>query len=60
MIPVTIATKKNQSAHSFLLDSKEATVTIDDVGPSDWVKVCNDDKKWVKFRYLSVKYTTAL
>ena len=39
MIPVTIATKKNQSAHSFLLDSKQATVTIDNVDPSDWVKV---------------------
>ena len=49
MIPITIATKKNQSAHSFLLDVKEATVTIDDVGPSDWVTVCNYDNRWVKF-----------
>ena len=44
MIPITIATKKNQLAHSFLLDGKQTTVTIDNVEPSDWVKVCNDDK----------------
>ena len=51
MIPITIATKKNQSAHSFVLDSKQATVTIENVDPSDWVKVC--DKGGIYFNRLS-------
>ena len=40
MVPVTIATKNTKSAASILLETKTSTVTIDNIDPNDWVKVC--------------------
>lgn len=38
-VPVTIATNKNKAAYKFLLDKKTATVTMEGVGPNDWILV---------------------
>ena len=32
-------TSPTPSVHCFLLDSKQATVTIDNMNPSDWIKL---------------------
>lgn len=38
-VPVTIATSKNPAAMKFVLDKASATVTIEGVGPDDWILV---------------------
>ena len=40
-VPVTIATSKNPAAIRFVLDSRSTTVTVEGVGPDDWILVCN-------------------
>ena len=36
-----IATSKNPAAIKFVLDSRLTTVTVEGVGPDDWILVCN-------------------
>ena len=38
-VPVTIATSKNPSAVKFVLDKCSETITVDGVGPDDWILV---------------------
>lgn len=38
-VPVTIATSKNPAALKFVLDSSSTTVTVEGVGPDDWILV---------------------
>ena len=38
-IPVTIATSKNRSALTFVLDKPSTTVTLEGLGANDWVLV---------------------
>ena len=40
-VPVTIATSKNPAAIRFVLDSRSTTVTVEGVGPDDWILVCD-------------------
>ena len=40
-VPVTIATSKNPAAIKFVLDSRSTTVTVEGVGPDDWILVCS-------------------
>ena len=40
-VPVTIATSKNPAAMKFVLDSRSTTVTVEGVGPDDWILVCD-------------------
>ena len=40
LVPVTIATKKNPEALRFILDKPTDTVTVEGVGPDDWILVC--------------------
>ena len=39
-VPVTIATSKNLTALQFVLDKQTTTVTVEGVGPDDWILVC--------------------
>lgn len=36
-VPVTIATSKNPAALKFVLDTSSTTVTVEGVGPDDWI-----------------------
>lgn len=38
-VPITIATKTNPEAVKFVLDKASDTVTIEGVGPNDWILV---------------------
>ena len=38
-VPVTIATSKNPAALKFVLDKGSTTVTVEGVGPDDWILV---------------------
>ena len=38
-VPVTIATRKNPEAMKFVLDKASMTVTVEGVGPDDWILV---------------------
>ena len=38
-VPVTIATSKNPAALKFVLDKSSTTVTVEGVGPDDWILV---------------------
>ena len=38
-IPVTIATSKNRSALTFVLDKPSTTITLEGLGANDWVLV---------------------
>ena len=38
-VPVTIATSKNPSAVKFVLDKRSETITVEGVGPDDWILV---------------------
>ena len=38
-VPVTIATSKNPVALKFVLDSSSTSVTVEGVGPDDWILV---------------------
>ena len=38
-VPVTIATPQNPTAYKFVLDKSSATVTIEGLKPTDWIKV---------------------
>ena len=40
-VPVTIATSKNRTAVKFVLDKCSDTVTVEGVGPNDWILVSN-------------------
>lgn len=42
-VPVTIATKQNPKALTFLLDTPTKEVTVEGVGPEDWilVRICS-------------------
>lgn len=42
-VPVTIATAQNKEAYKFLLTERTATITMEGLQPSDWIKVCNID-----------------
>ena len=39
-VPVTIATSKNPEALKFVLDKTSTTITLEGVGPDDWILVC--------------------
>ena len=41
-VPVTIATSKNPAAVKFVLDSQSTTITVEGVGPEDWILVRNN------------------
>ena len=41
-VPVTIATRKNPEALKCILDKASMTVTIEGVGPDDWILVNNN------------------
>ena len=43
-VPVTIATNKNPEAMKFVLDKTSMTVTVEGVGPDDWILV--SDNYW--------------
>lgn len=38
-VPITIATSKNPAAVKFVLCEMSATVTVEGVGPDDWILV---------------------
>ena len=38
-VPVTIATSKNPAALKFVLDTSSTSVTVEGVGPDDWILV---------------------
>ncbi len=38
-VPVTIATSKNPAAVKFVLEGQSTTVTVEGVGPDDWIMV---------------------
>ena len=38
-VPVTIATSKDPSAVKFVLDKHSDTVTVEGMGPNDWILV---------------------
>ena len=38
-VPVTIATSKNRKAKKFLLDKASMVVTVEELGPDDWILV---------------------
>ena len=38
-VPITIATSQNPNALTFLLDKPSTTVTLEGVGPNDWILV---------------------
>ena len=38
-VPVTIATSKNAEALKFVLEDSSTTVTVEGVGPDDWILV---------------------
>ena len=38
-VPVTVATKSNPEAFRFVLEQESDTVTLEGVGPDDWVLV---------------------
>ena len=38
-VPVTIATTKNPKAKKFLLDKASMVVTVEELGPDDWILV---------------------
>ena len=38
-VPITIATSKNPKALTFILDQPSTTVTVEGVGPDDWLLV---------------------
>lgn len=38
-VPVTIATSKNPAAVKFVLDKHLDTITMEGVGPNDWILV---------------------
>ena len=40
-VPVTIATSKNKEALKFVLDKASTTITLEGVGPKDWILVCH-------------------
>ena len=39
-VPITIATATNNEAYKFVLDKQSATITVEDVMATDWIKVC--------------------
>ena len=38
-VPVTVATRKNPEALKFILNKASMTVTVDGLGPDDWILV---------------------
>ena len=38
-VPVTIATSKNPEAMKFILDKASMIITVEELGPDDWILV---------------------
>lgn len=51
MIPIIVSTPKATRAHSFTMDKESVEITIDDVEPSEWVKLNPESIGYYRTQY---------